>query len=207
VITNSDESSIDAFLRSYSPSERGRIVIDAAVDAPFLDRNSPFRKSVIRHVIAYPEAASPSLLQDLFVEEACWAERAGIVSPSFTVLAEILLNRTGTTYLTEFLTGFFASFNTFGACHQMNLGQATTSTLLKEIRRRLQSEPSASERVVLEAGEALLMKLQSGTAKEGWYSADGPLKVEAVWTIGPIRRAWLNTKAFCARKLGRNPWL
>lgn len=207
VMTTSDESSIDEFLRNYSPSERGRIVIDAAADAPFRDRNSIFRKDVMRHVISYPEAAPPSLLQDLFVTEASWAERAGIVSPSFTALAEILLSQTGTMYLTEFLTGSVASFNTFGACHQMNLGQATTSAILEEIRCRLRSEPSPSERVVLEAGEALFMKLQSGTAKEGWSSTEGPVGAEAVWTIGPVGRAWLNAKAFFARILGRSPWL
>jgi hypothetical protein len=203
----SDESLLDDFLRNYSLSERGRLTIDAPVEGTFRDGNSLFRKSVIRHVISNPEEAPPSLLQDLFVEEASWAERAGIVSPTFTALAEILLSRTRTMYLTEFLKGFFASFNTFGACHQMNLGETTISPILEEIRCRLRSGPSVSERVRLEAGEALFMKLQNGTAKEGWYSTDGPVKVEAVWTIGPARRAWLSAKAFCARTLGRNTWL
>ena len=171
------------------------------------ETGTAFSEGVIRHVISNPQAAPPSLLQDLFVEEASWAERAEIVSPTFTALAEVLLSRTGTMYLTEFLKGFFASFNTFGACHQMNLGETTISTILEETRRRLRSGPSASERVLLEAGEALFTRLQSGTAKEGWYSTDGPVNVEAVWTIGPARRAWLSAKAFCARKLGRNPWL
>jgi hypothetical protein len=100
-----------------------------------------------------------------------------------------------------------ASFNTFGACHQMNLDGVTVSTILGALQERLQRVGKSPERNELEAGQALFMKIQNGNAKQGWYATDGPVVVKTAKVIGPITRAWLHVRGSFLRKPGRNPWM
>ncbi len=134
----------------------------------FYDANQEFRNEIAEYIIENPEKASINLVRDLFIESSKWSVEAWCSPFYFPKLGEILLSKGGKQYLNDFLTGFMASFDTFGACHQMSIDKITLNALLIEIQKRLQHESDDSIKKQLEAGQDLIEKLVSGTAHEGW---------------------------------------
>jgi hypothetical protein len=133
-----------------------------------VDANQDARSDVIHHVLEFPDTAPVALLRDLFVEEARWCREARVVSLYFSALAELLLRKGGVAELDAFLTGLMASFDTFGACHQVRLTPPELAEFIGEIDRLLRLEGDPEKKTQLRNGRDLFHKLKDGTARKGW---------------------------------------
>jgi hypothetical protein len=164
------ENDVIKFIDDYSSEKINAISFqwNGKHASEFFDANQEFRTELTESVIKNPENVSVDLVRDLFIESSKWSVEAWCSPFYFSKLGEIILSKGGKQYLNDFLTGFIASFDTFGACHQMSLNKLTLNTLLLEIKERLQQKTDEGKKKQLEAGLDLFTKLASGTAHEGW---------------------------------------
>lgn len=160
---------VRAFVEEYGPelADRIRFAWNGKHASEFGDANQEFRSRVVEYVCASPGDASPQLLADLFTESASWAREAWGSPRGFEELAAALLMRGGEDVLPGFLSGFLQSFDTFAACHQMELDPVLTRRLLLVIEERA-ATAAASDQRLWDAGRELFSKLAAGTAFQGF---------------------------------------
>lgn len=194
---------LEAFVCGYTGVQKGRI--DFAWNhqhaEQFHDANQEFRFEVVSFVCENPGAAPVELIRDLFAEQAKWAREAWAAPFHFSELGELLLTRGGTGYLMDFLQSFAASFDTFGACHQMRLDPVTTASLLREVERRLGETTDEQQRSLLESGRDLFEKVKAGKGSEGWVMLPAGTPIENVRVVSGPQLTWLRFKQFIVRAL------
>jgi hypothetical protein len=161
--------------------------------AEFIDANQQFRFAVVEHICSTPGDASIELLAALFRESSLWAVEAWGSPPHFGELGALLLTRGGETVLPDFLVDFTRSFDTFGACHAMQVDPVILRRLLLVSTER-RGAASEAERMRWEAGVELFTKLTNGTASLGWASVPPGTKVTSIRVVPQWR-------------LGLNGWL
>ena len=152
-------SDIPGFIASYrSANDEGRICFAGnGRDAEeFLDRNAAFREQVLDVVLQDISLAPLELVRDLFrAETQCSREAWGIVD-GVGLLAENMLRRGGVPFLNDYLEGKFQSFDAhIGSAFTADLPLATT--MLNEVRQRLQHSPAAPQAPLWQAGEELFL--------------------------------------------------
>lgn len=184
------------FTRTYTSNQRPRIEFawNGKHAADLCDANRDFRSSVDSFICEDPGQAQIELIRDLFIEESKWSIEAWCAPFTFPRLGELLLTRGGADYLTDFLQGCFASFDTLGACHQMKIDPVVIAPLIRELEQRINGAPDEGQKNSFDSGRALLEKLQTGTASKGWATVQPGTPVENVRVVGPGELAFRRFK-------------
>ena len=189
-----EDLSIAPFVRHFSESDASRIAFswNGKDGAEFYDANLEFRSAVTEHILKNPGAAPVSLLRTLFKAHAECSFEAWGAPLNFGELGALLLLRGGPGAIDDFASGFDASFDTFGACHQMVIDPVALRNLSQHVNAELELESSEERRKQLGMVQELFAKLSEGTAGEGW----GILQpgITEVRIVGRARLAWLRLK-------------
>jgi hypothetical protein len=136
--------------------------------AEFRDENQDFRSSVAQVTLSEPDSVPIVLVRDLLLEDASWSREAWCAPHHFAGLLSILLRRGGREYLADFAVAMNATFDTFGAAHEVTIPREQARELLLETGLRLLAETDARRRSELESARELLRKLIEGNATRGW---------------------------------------
>jgi hypothetical protein len=161
---------IETFVENYRVGDRSRLAFawNGKHADGFVDENQTFRAQVVKYVCERPGSASPDLLSDLLRAESQWAREAWGAPHGYAGLAGLVLTRGGVGSLDTFLDCYATSFDTFGACHALQIDAATLTVLRNEVALLLSeaTEPAVKRR--LEGARDLFEKLSQGTARDGW---------------------------------------
>ena len=160
---------VENFVKRYEPSHLGRIDFDwnGKHTNEFEDRNQDFRGEVTSYVVENPGAASVHLLQDLLAAYARWSREAWCAPHDYARVAALLLERGGPDVLPSFASSFAATFDTFCACHEMELAPVTIRSLRFRCQEILSTELSEDDRRQWESMQELFEQLAAGTAHHG----------------------------------------
>lgn len=158
------------FVASYvdSDSERVSFAWNGKHADKFIDANQEIRWDVVRYCIENPNDSPLSLLEALLRADAAWAREAWCSPNHFHDLAQIFLIRGRTAALDAFADSLSASFDTFGACHRLQLPSDILSELTSALRQRITASPSEDSGRRLKTALELFEKLGQGTASQGW---------------------------------------
>ncbi|MBU0510174.1 MAG: hypothetical protein KKD28_14915 [Chloroflexi bacterium] len=198
-----EESQIASFVSHFDESDADCIAFswNGKHAAEFHDANHDFRAAVTEYVLRHSGDASIGLLRALFKAHAEYSVEAWSVSLNFGDLGALLLSRGGTDVVDDFASGFVATFDTYGACHQMSIDVLTLRHLSQYVAGELEGEPSEERRRKLEAAQHLFGKLKNGTAHEGWVVLQPGTAVSNIRSVGGTRLAWLRIKGTLRRLL------
>jgi len=174
------------FVAGYSPADRARI--DFAWNGKhadqFVDAHQQMRWDVVSYCLSAPGSAPSELLQHLFLADAAWTREAWGSPQHFGALAALLLQRGGEAVIETFASGLNASFDTFGACHEMTLSPELAARLAVVAQEKAAIATDDRMRKCLENAVELFAKLQKGTAQQGWavVASGTPVRnVRVVW--------------------------
>lgn len=158
------------FVSQYAPASRGEIAFawNGKYASDFRDANREFRWQVVSYCIAQAEQASPLLLEHLFLADAEWATEAWGSPHHFAQLASVLLERGQEAVLDTFSKGFVRSFDTFGACHHIQLSKVLLARLTVSVKESLAQAIEQNHRKRFEKLLELFAKLENETAAQGW---------------------------------------
>ena len=174
------------FISEYTESSRGEIDFawNGKHAADFQDSNQEFRWQVVNLCITQSGLASPLLLEHLFLADAEWAAEAWGSPHHFAQLGSALLEIGQEAVLDSFSKGFVRSFDTYGACHEIQLPKALLGRLSENIKEALSVATEENHLKRLEAVLELFTKLESETATQGWA------KIEPGTPVSNIRVVW-----------------
>jgi hypothetical protein len=194
---------IEEFVRTYDGSQKNAIEFswNNKHAAEFFDSNQDFRSKVVAFICEDPGRSSIELIRDLFIEESKWSVQAWCAPFTFADLGALLLSRGGPDHLSDFLDGFSASFDTFGACHGMNLDPLIIASLLRSLEQSLSETTEERLRTQLESGKELLEKLKAGNAANGWAVVKPGTPVSNIRVLGRVGLSWHRFKHSIARSL------
>jgi hypothetical protein len=180
---------ISTFVDNYSEADRPRIEFawNQKHTPDFVDSNQEFRTAVVAHCVAHPSSATLPLLEHVFLAEAAWAREAWGSPILFPALARTLLERGGPGVLDTFSIGFLTSFDTFGACHELELPSPLMARLMIAARFKAESSTESDARSRFGAVVELLEKISKGTAMQGWHTIEPGT---AVSNVRIVRPAW-----------------
>lgn len=188
------------YVASYTDSDSERVAFawNGKHAAEFIDTNQDFRWEVVRYCIEHPDDSSPALLEVLLRADAAWTREAWGSPQHFHSLAELLLVRGRAAALDTFADCFSESFDTFGACHQIQLPSAVLSELMSALPQRIADAPADDHRKRLEAASELFEKLRQGTATQGWATVAPGTPVTNIRVVWPrwYHRLWQHIKSF-----------
>jgi hypothetical protein len=158
----------------------------------FVDSNYVFRKAVVNHCLANPDLSPPGLLAVLLSADAAWSREAWCAPNHFGALASLLLVRCSPEVLPLFARSMNASFDTFGASHEIDLPEPILEAHLVELRRLVSSETNAEIQTQLASALELFEKLAKGTANEGWAKVSPGTPVTNIRIVYPrwYHRLW-----------------
>jgi hypothetical protein len=187
---------IEQFVRDYNGSQKHRIEFawNGKHASEFRDANQEFRSHVVAFVCEHSGQGSVELLRDLFIEDSKWSVQAWCAPFTFATLGGLLLTRGGVDYLSDFLEGFNASFDTFGACHQMDLDPIVASALIRHSQQQLNNTLHEPTKTKLESGQQLFEKLQGGNAAQGWATLKSGTPVTNIRVVGRTGLVWRRIK-------------
>ncbi len=179
-------SDIIEFIEHYTPSEREKVAFawNGKHAEGFIDTNQSFRWAVVKECIANSERVPLALFEDLFLADADWAVQAWGAPEHFAPLGCALLVRGGSAALESFANGFYASFDTFGACHQIHLPVGLLPSLMTSVREMQEIATDERQKVRLESTLELFQKLEGTKATVGW------VKVAPGTEVSDIRIVW-----------------
>lgn len=168
----------------------------------FEDSNQEFRWQIANQCIAQPESASPVLLEHLFMADAEWTAEAWGSPQHFAQLATVFLERGQEAAVVSFSTGFTRSFDTFGACHEIQLSDHLRSRLTLYAKELLSQTADDSRRKQLEAVIELFAKLESKTATHGWAKVSPGTPVSDIRVVSPhwYHRLWAKLSGLWHRR-------
>jgi len=193
-------SSVQEYIANYKDADSARIAFawNGKHAAEFKDANQEFRWQVASYCIEHPEAAAPDLLSALYRADADWSREAWCSPNHFAPLAATLLLRGGDAVIDTFAEGLYASFDTFGACHQMRLPQHLLITLSETLQQRIRQCSDVQRKKWLEGSLELIDKLQRGIATQGWVNVPSGTPVSKVRVVWPRRyhRVWRRIKSW-----------
>ena len=174
------------YIADYSEADREQISFawNGKHAADFQDLNQGFRWHVARQCIATPESASPLLLEHLFLADAAWTREAWGSPGHFAQLGAALLIRGQEAALVSFAKGFVCSFDTFGACHELQLPKELLVRLSLATAQELARATDDEHRKPLEAALELFGKLEAGSAGQGWATVQPGAPVAKIREIG-----------------------
>jgi hypothetical protein len=179
-------SDIIEFIEHYTPFERERIAFawNGKHAEGFIDTNQAFRWAIVKECISNFERVPLALLEDLFLADADWAVQAWGAPEHFAPLGSALLVRGGSAALESFANGFNASFDTFGACHEIQLAADLLPPLITSVREMQELATDERQKVRLESTLELFQKLEGAKATAGW------VKVAPGAEVSDIRIVW-----------------
>lgn len=193
-------SNIQEFVANYTAADSARVAFawNGKHAAEFQDANQEFRSAVAAHCIEHPEQASPDLLATLLRADADWSREAWCSPGHFDKLASTLLIRGSEAVLDTFADCLYASFDTYGACHHMQLPQHVLITLSEALQQRIPQCSDAQRKKWLEGALELFDKLQRGVAAQGWATLPPGTPVSNVRVVWPrwYHRAWRRIKSW-----------
>lgn len=197
---------VPEFVRGYDRSdwERLRFAWNGQHAEDFEDANQEFRAAVTRYAIENPGEATAELLADLFQAHSEWSREAWCAPLGFEEIGALLLSGGGGAVLPRFAKGFVATFDTFGACHAMQLDPTLLRSLQVRCRELLAGYLQEEDRKRLGSVDELFEKIRKGTAHEGWavVSPGPPAPVANIRVVGPVRPFWARVKARLKSLLG-----
>jgi hypothetical protein len=168
----SDNEHVVDFALNHTGDQREaiRFVWNGKHAGEFHDENQSFRWSVAGVILSEPESFPIILVRDLLLEDALWSREAWCAPNHFAGLLSILLQRGGREYLADFAAAANASFDTFGAAHQVAVSPEQAHELLGETDLQLLVVTDARHRGQLESSRDLFRKLIEGNATKGWVT-------------------------------------
>jgi hypothetical protein len=177
----------DDFISRYVSEQRPQI--DFAWNGKhaeeFKDINQDFRWQVVRLCIAQPELAPLNLLEHLFLADAEWAAEAWGSPHHFAELGTLLLERGQEAALDSFSHGYVRSFDTYGACHQIQLNSLLLSKLSVSATEQLTQATDEKQKKRLEAVIELLAQIEKSTAAQGWAQVGPGTPVSNIRVVWP----------------------
>ncbi|HEY9104815.1 hypothetical protein [Chitinimonas sp.] len=185
---------LSTFIAEYTEADHPRLAFawNGKHASEFVDANQDFRWQLVQACLAAPGKASPLLLQHLFLEDALWSKEAWGSPYHFADLAAALLTSGRESVLVPFAQGFVMSFDTFGACHELRLPPELVDQLALATQEMLGSTAADKERKPLEAAAELFLKLQQGSATQGWVQLAPGTPVTNIRVVWPrwYHRVW-----------------
>jgi len=174
------------FIEHYTHLERERIAFawNGKHAEGFVDASQSFRWAVVKECLVNSERVPLCLLEDLFLADADWAIQAWGAPEHFAPLGSALLIRGGSAVLESFAKGFNASFDTFGACHEIQLPVDLLPSLITSVREMHECISDERKKVELESTLELFQKLEGPKATAGW------VKVAPGAEVSDIRIVW-----------------
>lgn len=164
-----DSIQLKEFIEEYSDESHSKIAFawNGLHADQFQDDNIDFRQDVIHYILANPVGVPTLLIRDLFSAEADFAKEAWCVDNSFQKLGELLLTYGGIEYINDFLSGYIACFDTYCACHMMELDLITLHAMQTGIDQRIHKTHDNQQMELYEVGKELFDKLRKGNAADG----------------------------------------
>jgi hypothetical protein len=154
----------------------------------FHDENQEFRGALAQLTLSRPDAIPLPLVRDIFLEDAAWSAKAWCAPHHFAGLLSILLERGGREYLQDFATAMNATFDTFGAAHEVTSSEQQAHGLLEETERQLLAVTDARRRSEMESAKQLFHKLIRGNATEGWFMLRPGTPVRNIRVVRPATK-------------------
>lgn len=151
----------------------------------FEDTNQDFRWEVVAQCIAQPKQAPLNLLEHLFLADAEWAAEAWGSPHHFAELGTLLLVRGQDAAIDCFSRGYVRSFDTYGACHQIQLSQPLLSKLSAAANEQFAHASEQGQRKRLEAVVELLAKIEKSTAAQGWAQVEPGTPTSSIRVVWP----------------------
>jgi hypothetical protein len=185
---------ITEFIEHYSTSEHKTIAFawNGKHADEFVDANQSFRWAVANECIANYDRVPLSLLADLFLADADWAVQAWGAPEHYAQLGRVLLIRGECAALESFAKGFNASFDTFGACHTIQLPSDLLSSLIASVREMNELTTDERQKVRWESTLELFQKIAGQTAADGWVTVAPGTEVSDIRVVWPrwYHRIW-----------------
>ena len=196
-------TNLSTFIAEYTEAEHSRIAFswNGKYSSEFEDANQDFRWKVVQECLAAPSTASPLLLKHLFTADAQWSKEAWCAPRHFAGLAAALLTEGQEPMLVAFANGLVTSFDTFGACHEMQLPASLVARLSLAAQQELADTSQKEERKPMEVVAELLRKLQQGTATQGWVQVAPGTPVSNVRVVWPRWYHRLGSRLVCLLRL------
>jgi hypothetical protein len=197
-------SSAAEFISQYTASSRGEIDFawNGKHAADFRDSNQEFRWQVVNLCINQSSLASPLLLEHLFLADAEWAAEAWGSPHHFAQLGSALLEIGQEAVLDSFSKGLVRSFDTFGACHEIQLSKPLLARLSASAKEALSVATEQNHLKRLEAALALFTKLENETATQGWAKVEPGTPVSNIRVVWPrwYHRLWQKISGVWSRR-------
>lgn len=183
---NETNPSVVEFALRYTTdqSEAIRFAWNGKHAAEFQDENQEFRWSLAQLIISEPDLVPIVLIRDILLEDATWSHEAWCAPHHFAGLLSILLQRGGREYLGDFAAAMNATFDTFGAAHEVVIPQQQAHELLQEAELHLLIETDVRRRSELESARELFRKLIEGNATQGWATVPPGTPVRNIRVLG-----------------------
>jgi hypothetical protein len=196
-------SSAKDYVVNYAEAESERVAFswNGKHAEEFIDTNQEFRWEVVNYCIAHPDDAPTPLLEALLRADAAWTREAWGSPRHFQSLASAVLVRGRESALDTFADCLYASFDIFGACHQLQLPPDVLSELTATLRQRLAGAPTDDRRKRLEGALELFEQIGQGTASQGWAALPPGTPVSNISVVWPrwYHRLWQHIKSFFGR--------
>jgi hypothetical protein len=176
------------FALGYTTDQREaiRFAWNGKYAAEFRDENQEFRSAVAQLIISDPDLVPIVLIRDILLEDASWSHEAWCAPHHFAGLLSILLQRGGREYLVDFAAAMNATFDTFGAAHEVVISQQQAHELLEETKLHLLIETDARRCSELESARELFRKLIAGNATQGWVTVPPGTPVRNIRVLGSV---------------------
>lgn len=174
------------FATHYTTHQREliRFAWNGKHSADFLDENQEFRASIARIILSEPDSVPIVLVRDILLEDALWSREAWCAPHHFAGLLSILLQRGGREYLIDFAVAMNATFDTFGAAHEIALSPRSAHELLEDTELHLLVETDARRRSELQGARELFRKVIEGKATDGWVTVAPGTPVKNIRVLG-----------------------
>jgi hypothetical protein len=189
------------FAAHYATHQREliRFAWNGKHSADFFDENQEFRDSIARVVLSEPDSVPIVLVRDILLEDALWSREAWCAPHHFAGLLSILLQRGGREYLIDFAVAMNATFDTFGAAHEIALSPRSAHELLQDTELHLLVETDARRRSELQGARKLFRKMIEGKATDGWVTVPPGTPVKNIRVLGRVPQSSLECDSGGAR--------
>jgi hypothetical protein len=138
------------------------------------------------------------LLEHLFLADAEWAAEAWGSPHHFAELGTLLLVRGQEATIDCFSRGYVRSFDTYGACHQIQLSQPLLSKLSVAANEQLAHAADEDQKKRLEAVVELLAQSEKNTATQGWAQVRPGTPISNIRVVWPrwYHKLWAKVIGF-----------
>jgi hypothetical protein len=156
----------------------------------FRDANQAFRWLVVRECVRNPGVVPAGLLEALFRADSEWSAQAWGAPHHFAQLGAALLEHGKHRPIEAFARGCASCFDTWGACHNMDLPPSVVELVYIAAKEALLHSESDELSAKLEAVSTLMEKLREGKAASGWVTVAPGTPVSGVRVVWP---RWYHT--------------